>query len=161
MLSWHLAYQSATWFLEIKVLRNSGLFQTLEKFQVLHTWIFFSSLSPGFFSDLWYKSYFFSRWRPRKIIQVCRIWNFCKVWSRSWFFKTLIFRNQGADLKAEYVLLSFYCLYIFSECNITCFVQHGITTWQLEWPHLNLNSKMHFLPVFELMSYSLCINQFY
>ena len=27
---------------------------------------FFFSLSPGFFAGLWYKSSFFSRWRPRK-----------------------------------------------------------------------------------------------
>ena len=29
--------------LQIKALRNQGLFQTLEKFQVLQTWIFFRS----------------------------------------------------------------------------------------------------------------------
>ena len=32
-----------------------------------------------------------------KKIQVCRNWNFSKVWSRPWFLKTYIFRNQGAD----------------------------------------------------------------
>ena len=31
---------------------NQGLIQTLEKFQVLQTWIFFFSLSPEFFSYL-------------------------------------------------------------------------------------------------------------
>ena len=30
---------------------------------------FFFSLSHGFFSDLWYKSRFFFRWRPRKKIR--------------------------------------------------------------------------------------------
>ena len=32
-----------------------------------------------------------------KKIQVCRTWNFSKVWSRPQFLKTLIFRNQGAE----------------------------------------------------------------
>ena len=36
--------QSAPWFLKIKVLKSQGLFQTLEKFQVLQTWIFFQGL---------------------------------------------------------------------------------------------------------------------
>ena len=49
---------------------------------------FFFSLSPGSFSGLWYKSSFFLG------LQVCSTW---KVWSRTWFFKTLISRNQGAD----------------------------------------------------------------
>ena len=69
------------WFLKIKVLRNQGLLQTLEKFEALQTWIFFFSLSPRFFSDLYH--------RPEKNpgdklkkIQVCRTWNFCKVWNR-------------------------------------------------------------------------------
>ena len=36
-----LAFSSAPWFLKIKVLRNQGLLQTLEKFQVLRSWSFF------------------------------------------------------------------------------------------------------------------------
>ena len=32
-----------------------------------------------------------------KKFQVCRTWNFSKVWNRPLFLKTLIFRNQGAD----------------------------------------------------------------
>ena len=39
-------FWSALWFLKIKVLRNQGLFQTLEKYQVLQTLIFFSGLHP-------------------------------------------------------------------------------------------------------------------
>ena len=42
------------------------MIQTLENFQVLHTWIFFSVCHLDFFSGLWYKYSFFSRWRPRK-----------------------------------------------------------------------------------------------
>ena len=37
----HSAIYSAPLFLKIKVLRNLGLFQTLEEFQILHTWFFF------------------------------------------------------------------------------------------------------------------------
>ena len=58
---------------------------------------FFFSLSTEFFSGLWYKSSFFFRWQTEKKIQVCRIWNFSMVWSRPWFFKTSIFRYQGAE----------------------------------------------------------------
>ena len=43
----------------MKVLRNQGLLQTLEKFQFLPIWVFFSLLTT-FFSDLWYKPSFFS-----------------------------------------------------------------------------------------------------
>ena len=45
----YLAFSSGPLFLKIKVLRNQGLFQTLEKFQVLHTWIFFSVCHLDFF----------------------------------------------------------------------------------------------------------------
>ena len=48
--------RNSAWFLKIKVLRNQRLFQTLEKFQVLQTWIFFQvySTNPA------------SEWRPDK-----------------------------------------------------------------------------------------------
>ena len=39
----------------MKVLRNSGLFQTLEKFQVLQTFISFPGLHPEKRLDLYYK----------------------------------------------------------------------------------------------------------
>ena len=52
----HSAIYSAPWFLKIKVLRNEGLFQTLEKFQVLqnffffqYTWFFFQFVTWIFF----------------------------------------------------------------------------------------------------------------
>ena len=75
---------------------NQGLeklrsaFQTLEKFQVLHTLIFFFSLSPWFFSGLWYESSFFSRWRPRKKSRFAGTENFLRFeadldFSRAWF----------------------------------------------------------------------------
>ena len=95
------AIYSAPWFLKIKVLINQVLFQTLEKFQFLYTCFFFSA--PEFFSGLWYKSEKNPVDKLKKIqvywkkIQVCRTWNFSKVWNRPYFFKTLIFRNEGAD----------------------------------------------------------------
>ena len=42
----HSVFWSAPWFLKIKVLQNQSLLQTLEKFQVLQTWIFFSRSPP-------------------------------------------------------------------------------------------------------------------
>ena len=44
---------------------------------------------------------------------MCRTWNFSKVWSRPWFFKTLIFRNQGADWMADYIELEIQIFVLF------------------------------------------------
>ena len=52
----------------------------------------FFSLSPGFFSGVWYKSSFFFLGGGLKKIQVCRTWTFSKVWSRPWSFKVQIKR---------------------------------------------------------------------
>ena len=77
---------SLPWFLKIKVLKNQGLLQTLEKFQVLQ--FFFSVCHPYFFQIYSINLAFFSRWRPRKKIQVSRTWIFSEVWNRPWFLKT-------------------------------------------------------------------------
>ena len=47
-------------------LEKSRSASNLRKFQVLQILDFFFNLSPRFFSDLYYKPSFFSRWRPRK-----------------------------------------------------------------------------------------------
>ena len=52
--------------MKIKVLGNQGLLQTLEKFQVLQTWIFFQFVTWIFFQIYGINLAFFSRWRPRK-----------------------------------------------------------------------------------------------
>ena len=88
------AFWYVQWFLKIKILRRSA--SNLRKISGPANLDFFFSLSPGFFSDLWYKSSFFFGEDLKKIL-VCRTWNFFMVWRRPWFFKTLIFRNQGAD----------------------------------------------------------------
>ena len=43
---------------------------------------FFSVCHLDFFQVYGIKLAFFSRWRPRKKFQVCRTWNFSKVWSK-------------------------------------------------------------------------------
>ena len=81
-----------SWPFKIKVLRNQGLFQTLEKFQVLQTLIFFqvSTLKKGWVRTINLKEI---QLPNLKKIKVCRTWNFSRVWNRPWFLKTLIFRN--------------------------------------------------------------------
>ena len=41
----HTVFYSAPWFMKIMILRIQGLFQALEKFHVLQTWIFFLGLN--------------------------------------------------------------------------------------------------------------------
>ena len=70
-------WKSSSW--EIKV-----YFQTLQKFQVLEFFFQVSTLQKS----------------------KCLTWNFSRAWNRSWFIKTLIFKNTFQDLKDQ---LSCFC----------------------------------------------------
>ena len=52
-------FKSAPWFLKVKFLRNQGLFQTQEKFQVLQFLIYFSGMAPGFLKFIEWAQIFF------------------------------------------------------------------------------------------------------
>ena len=87
-----------------------------------------------------------------KKIQVCRTWNFSKVWSRPWFLKTLIFRNQGADEKANCdpiadlpigtLMFDFIC-----NCRARSFIVGKLTSCKfhkssLHWQYLTINAMV-------------------
>ena len=84
---------------EIQGLEKSRSISNLGKISGPAQLEFFSVCHLDFFQIyVWYKSSFFSTWRlDWKKIQFCRTWNPFKVYSRPWFFKSLIFKNQGAD----------------------------------------------------------------
>ena len=78
-------------------LEKSRSASNLRKISVPAQLNFFSVCHLSFFFKIYtidLKKIQVTNWKKN---QVCRNWNFSKVWSRPWFLKTFIFRNQGAD----------------------------------------------------------------
>ena len=83
------AFSFHCWFFDLLICTLITENQTLEKCQVLNTWIFFS-LSPGFFFQIYVINLAFFRWRSRGKFRFAGPENFIRFeadldFSRPWF----------------------------------------------------------------------------